>query len=143
MGVCVFVYGTLMDPEIMEEASGCLPRGVDAVLAGFGRYRVGGEQYPGIKPEPGTRVEGVLYYDVGENAVERLDVFEGDMYSREVVRVTPQGSAVEVEAMVYLVKPAYRSLLSSAPWSFEEFSKSGKRLFTSGYRGFDDVGSGI
>lgn len=136
----VFVYGSLMDKEIMNYVSGCLPDGEKAVLLDYGRYRIINEQYPGIRHENGQSVEGYLYYNVSSEAVGRLDLFEGDMYLRQEVEVQLENEGVPLKAMVYVVKPGYVKLLTDTAWSFDEFLAEGKTKFTSGYHGFDELG---
>ena len=45
----------------------------------YARYGVRSANYPGIIPAPGAYVEGQLYQDVDQAAVEHLDFFEGDL----------------------------------------------------------------
>lgn len=135
----IFVYGTLMDQEIMRHASGSAPMGEKAVLADFGRYRVRDAQYPGIRREQGGQVVGLLYRNVEPDAVHRLDIFEGDLYSRTDIVVQLEGRNEAHQAMTYVVKDKYAHTLSTQEWDFEEFLANGKRLFTTGYHGFDDL----
>ncbi|WP_163339361.1 gamma-glutamylcyclotransferase family protein [Desulfopila sp. IMCC35008] len=128
-----------MDREIMNDASGSQPVGEKAVLSGFSRYRIKNAQYPGIRQEQGGRVDGLLYLNVEHEAVHRLDIFEGDMYSRMEVEVQLQGANEVRKAMTYVVKGEYAHMLSSLQWNFEEFIEKGKSLFTAGYHGFDDL----
>lgn len=135
----IFVYGSLMDREIMNHASGSDPIGEKAVLPDFGRYQVKNVQYPGMRKEQGNQVDGLLYLDVGPDAVNRLDIFEGDMYTRMEVEVRLEEKNEVRRAMAYVVNDEYVHTLSSSGWSFEEFLATGKPLFTAGYHGFEDL----
>lgn len=128
-----------MDRDIMSHASGSNPIGENAVLSDFGRYQVINAHYPGIRHEQGKRVNGLLYLNVGPEAIQRLDIFEGDMYSRKEVKVQLQEKDEVRKAMTYVVKDEYAHTLSSLEWNFEEFLVHGKSLFTAGYHGFDDL----
>jgi gamma-glutamylcyclotransferase (GGCT)/AIG2-like uncharacterized protein YtfP len=139
MKMNIFVYGSLMDREIMNHVSGSDPFGKSAVLHDFGRYKIEDAHYPGMLKEQGNRVEGLLYFDVVPDAVYRLDIFEGEMYSREEVDVRLKENNDMHKAMTYVLKDEYRYVLSSSGWSFEEFLVSGKRLFIAAYKGFEDL----
>jgi len=131
----LFVYGTLMSEEIMRQVTGVCPQSDPAVLEGFSRRAVRGEPYPGILPEEGSRVEGVLYRDVPEASWERLDRFEGAMYERRSVQVELIGGSVE-KAAAYVVRPEYRHYLDRAGWDFEEFLNRGIARFQGSYPGY-------
>jgi gamma-glutamylcyclotransferase (GGCT)/AIG2-like uncharacterized protein YtfP len=136
----IFVYGTLMDREIMNQASGSDFHGEKAVLRGFGRYLLKNALYPGMLREKGSQVDGLLYLNVSQEAVHRLDIFEGDMYARTEVTVYLDNGGTVQNAMAYVIKDEYSHTLSSTKWDFEKFLCSGKKLFTRGYQGFEDLG---
>ena len=132
----LFTYGTLMAPDIMKEVSGCMLVSVECTLSGYRRYTVRGEQYPGMIRESGGEVRGMLYLDVPPEAIARLDLFEGAMYSREPVTVRHLKSFQPEEAMTYVIKPEYEYMLTHAAWDYEDFLENGKRLFEERYCGF-------
>ncbi len=134
----LFTYGTLMHPQIMAEVSGCRLQGTAAVLHGFRRHPVRGEDYPGIVPEGGALTEGVVYRDVPTPAWERLDRFEGEMYARQRVVVAIDQDR-ELEAEAYVVRPAFRELLEDGPWDFQRFRREGKTRFQQRYKGYRDI----
>ena len=91
----VFVYGTLTDPERVEEVleSGTATFAGDATLEGL--HRVDGE-YPTLAP--GGRVEGRLLAVDGE-ALRHLDRYEGvdaGLYVRVTVPFTDREGTTEV-----------------------------------------------
>ncbi|SFM48395.1 gamma-glutamylcyclotransferase family protein [Thermodesulforhabdus norvegica] len=132
----LFAYGTLMCPEIMLEVCGTVLASRRALLRGFSRYRIRDEFYPGILPDPGGFVGGVVYFGVSDELWQGLDRFEGDMYER--VPVTPVLMTGEkIEAFAYVVKPAFYSMLTGEEWDFHEFLTKFKDAFRSSYRGFE------
>ena len=131
----LFVYGTLMCEEIMQQVAGCLPARLAGVLTGYERRAVKGEHYPGVVPGAGGRVDGVVYRDVPGFAWARLDRFEGDMYRRRSVQVQLT-DGVTLMAQTYVVRPRFVSRLDSAGWSFAEFLRSGKAKFLRHYPGY-------
>lgn len=128
-----------MSSEIMAEVSGGDFASFGALAAGFQRFCVRDEQYPGMVAAPAGDVEGVVYENIDPEAVTRLDIFEGDMYARQVISVVRKSDQARVEVMAYIVKPEYRHLLTEKNWSYEEFLATGKRLFTERYVGFREI----
>lgn len=137
----IFTYGTLMSPEIMMRLAGCRPDSCIAHLHGFRRTRVKDEEYPGIRENAEGMVQGILYLDVPEAAVQRLDLFEGEMYERRQVMVQTE-DGVEKSAMTYVFRPGYHDLLTEIPWDFEEFLVSGKKCFEDGCFGISEIEEG-
>ena len=127
-----------MCPDIMENVTGYLPAGVPATLPGYGRYRIVGEEYPGMVPSPGGETPGVVYLDVSKEGLARLDQFEGDLYQREKVEILLQDGR-RIEADTYVVKPEHHACLKSEAWDFEAFLKEGKAAFTRSYEGYDAI----
>jgi len=132
----LFTYGTLMEPGIMCEVSGCVLQRIEGTLENFVRYGVRGEQYPGVIRKAGHRVDGILYLDVPAEAMKRLDSFEGEMYCREPVEVLRIDDRSALSAMVYVFKPEYTHLLTGNAWDYENFLQNGRVLFESEYSGF-------
>jgi gamma-glutamylcyclotransferase (GGCT)/AIG2-like uncharacterized protein YtfP len=134
----LFTYGTLMSPDIMARVAGCRLTALPATLPGYRRSQVKDEVYPGISEEAAEQVTGVLYLSVPAAALQRLDVFEGEMYERRQVLVVDEGEVVRA-AMTYVFRPAYLHLLTDIPWDFAQFLVSGKKCFEEGYFGFDEI----
>lgn len=130
-----FTYGTLMCPQIMAAVCARTLYAADALLTGYRRLAVRGEDYPGIVADPQGRVTGRLYAGIDDSLWQRLDRFEGAQYQRQVVRVrTIDGR--EVRAETYLFAPHSRALLSDSDWDFEHFLAHGKARFLARYLGF-------
>jgi gamma-glutamylcyclotransferase (GGCT)/AIG2-like uncharacterized protein YtfP len=94
-------------------------RSVAATLADHARFSVADQDYPGMVPLPGGRVEGVLHLDVDEADVARLDRFEGDDYLRlSVSLVCADGETRDGETYVY----ALHDRLLASPWDPAAFA---------------------
>ena len=131
----VFTYGSLMFDPVWRRVVRGRYRAEPASVEGLQRGRLRGESYPGLWPgEPGDRVVGVLYRDVGRSDLVALDRFEGEQYQRRpwICRV---GEAC-LSAELYLLSPAYRRRRSSRPWDPEWFARQGLAQFLRPYRGF-------
>lgn len=90
MKINLFVYGTLMYPDVYHHVVGHYPEYKDVVLKGFERRRVvhNGEPcaYPALVVGD-SYIEGKLIEDVSSAAMVLLDKYEGEEYSRLKVNV--------------------------------------------------------
>lgn len=129
----VFTYGSLMfDPVWHSVVSGRGHRSTAASLAGYRRFAVLGETYPGVIAWPGGRVDGRLYLDVDPADVARLDAFEGADYDRVTVTVQAPGEVPPaVAAGLYLYLPTDR--LAPDDWDVEAFAREGIHRFMTTY----------
>jgi gamma-glutamylcyclotransferase (GGCT)/AIG2-like uncharacterized protein YtfP len=134
----LFTYGSLMCADIMHRVAGCRARSTEAVLADFRRRKVSNEEYPGIVPCPGSMVSGVLYFHLADEAIRRLDIFEGELYDRQEVEVVSREYGV-IRAMAYVIKPLYHDRLSNEAWSYDDFLAVGKARFEKAYLGFTKI----
>ncbi|MEF2175157.1 MAG: gamma-glutamylcyclotransferase family protein [Candidatus Absconditabacteria bacterium] len=80
----LFVYGTLMYPEIVFALTGKYFRSQEAILSNYKRYaiRYGNitSPYPGIIPFNNSLVHGNILFDVDEYSLQILDFFEDSEY---------------------------------------------------------------
>lgn len=134
----LFTYGSLRCTDIMLQVAGQECPHVPALLRDYFCSRITGETYPGIYPEQGKSVTGVVYTGLGAEAIRRLDNFEGEYYERKALSVKREGHGV-IAAYGYVVKPQYRHILTGTPWSFDEFLRHGKQKFIDDYVGFDTI----
>lgn len=141
------IYGTTT-PEPWQAS---LTKTYPALLQGFSRHKAKDLDYPGIIPAPSFHmnntdtatstpsVRGTLVTGLTEGDIWRLDIFEGDQYIRQPVRVkllkpnVPLTASIdethlldliegEVEAETY-VWVAPREELEEQEWDFEEFKR--------------------
>lgn len=134
----LFVYGTLMDQEIMFRVAGGGFGFKSAVLNDYVRRTVRGEVYPGIVARKGESVQGVVYFGLTAAAVDRLDRFEGNLYRRSGV-VVNAGHGAAIEAQAYIIENRFVYRLSESEWHFEAFQKHAKNRFQTSYAGYKDL----
>lgn len=115
----LFVYGSLIDPEIFSAVTGITPHGSPATLPGFMRFRVKGEAYPAVITSEFNTVEGLLYDNLSDSTIAQLDLFEGEEYNRITATVNVAG--IEKTAQLYRYNESFSHKISSEKWSFEEF----------------------
>ncbi len=117
----IFSYGSLMYETVFTKVAGANALSGPATLKDWSRHRITAKTYPAAVPASGARIVGVLWIDVPESAVERLDRFEGKEYLRETVTVIrPNGQAVSAEIYRWLDM----TMLESEDWSADSFEKS-------------------
>jgi len=124
-----------MCEDIMTLVCGLAVRGEAATLLDHARHPVRDEDYPGMVPDLGQQVGGVLYRDLPATALCRLDDFEGEMYTRQRVSVLLESGELQ-SAWTYVFRPAYEGLLQPGDWDFQRFLTEGKARFERHYLGF-------
>jgi gamma-glutamylcyclotransferase (GGCT)/AIG2-like uncharacterized protein YtfP len=115
----VFTYGSLMFAEVWSRVVTGRYRSVDGTLRDHARHAVRDQDYPGMIELPGAVTEGLVYFDVSDEDLERLDRFEGDDYRRAVVTVVGI-DGVTYPCGTYLYLPHERLL--DTPWQPEAFA---------------------
>ncbi len=119
MSRSVFTYGSLMFTEVWSLVVAGRYRAADARLDRHARCSVVDQTYPGMVLSPDAQVAGVVYFDVDDADVARLDHFEGDDYRRDRVTVTlADGTTTAAETYVYL----HVDRLLAAPWEPHAFA---------------------
>ena len=119
----LFVYGTLIFPQLREAVVGRALPGEPGTLRGHARRRVRGATYPAAIACEGSSVEGVVVAPVDERALRALDRFEGALYER--VRLGVElAHGEEILAWVYVVPPSRADAVSNEAWSPEAFEAS-------------------
>lgn len=124
----LFAYGTLMCEDIMMEVAGCCPAHCRGILTGYSRRPVRGEVYPALIPDEKGGVEGILYFDISTHALELLDQFEGEIYSRRAVEIRlPYETVVHAES--YVLQPEFLHRIEETEWDFDNFLHHHKTNF--------------
>lgn len=126
MATNVFVYGSLMEPQVWEAVTGASVHMFDATVFDHARYKIEDALYPAMVAEPGKEVRGKLVLDVTPEQLDRLNSFEGvgpdvDLgeYEFSPIRVICQGD--EIDANTYLASPQLAERLSPEEWDPDFF----------------------
>lgn len=121
----IFVYGTLIFPEIVFALTGKNFKTQNATLEGYRRYKIFDDniprRYPAIAESEGHKVEGKILFEVDEESLKILDFFEEEDYFRKELTVLTDNDR-KVSAFVYLWNSELKEKLKS-DWSPEEFEK--------------------
>ncbi|MDJ0786257.1 MAG: gamma-glutamylcyclotransferase family protein [Myxococcota bacterium] len=115
----LFVYGTLLFPEVLEAVADQRPRLEPAVLPGYARRGLRERVYPAIVPRSGEQVAGRLVHGLDDRGRERIDRFEGDLYRR--LRVEVRVGDARLLAFAYVLHPDRTGELLEASWDPEAF----------------------
>jgi gamma-glutamylcyclotransferase (GGCT)/AIG2-like uncharacterized protein YtfP len=124
-----------MIPSVMHAVTARHFRSQKAILRDYARFRVKGESYPGIIPVTDAITEGIVYFNVNEFSLERLDTFEGDLYERTRIRVETEKKEI-LNAQAYVIRSKYLGYLSRKAWDVKEFIKKDLEMFLMTYSGF-------
>lgn len=118
----LFVYGTLLFPEILHVLLGRLPGSSEALLSGYHRFSIhdGADvrPYPTVFPRPGAEVHGLLLSGLSPAEHAVLDAYEGEDYVKTTVSVLQEDR--QLEAIVYAWRADKRGQLRGA-WDPEQF----------------------
>lgn len=96
----LFAYGSLMYEDVFTGVALCSAQCVSAQAIGWRRWALMNRTYPGAMPYADGTLEGILWLDVPQHAMARLDKFEGDEYDCIEIEVhTPEGMAHQ--ALIY------------------------------------------
>lgn len=119
----VFVYGTLLNDEVLEVILGHTPTKCSAQLHGYKRVKVLGQMYPAILPDENSKVDGAILTELTARDLKRLDEYEGLYYERMPVLVSVAGDLSQ-HCTTYIFRSEYYKLLSSETWSNKNFREN-------------------
>ncbi len=97
----VFTYGTLMDEKIRFEVLGRKIPGIPGTVDGYDGSKaiiIENESYPAAEKNSDCSIKG-LVFEITNEELEKLDIYETDAYKREEVELTNG-----IKAWIYLNK---------------------------------------
>lgn len=109
-----------MLPEVMQAVCGTVPQSTPATLKGYRRSHLRHRQYPGIVQDETCEVEGLLYNNMTEIMLHKLDVFEGSEYSKATNTVHTQTAEI-TPATFYVLTPEHEALMTEDDWDLDFF----------------------
>jgi len=124
----LFVFGTLMDDEVLAAVSGMSLSDLQlnpAVATGFMRRLVLGESFPVLVPTADEKVSGLLIEGLSQEALDRCSFFEGDEYRLQDLQVErlPDSHSHLISGVVDAVYFADTDIyeLDAKDWSIERW----------------------
>lgn len=124
----LFVYGTLMAPEVRRYVIGRDVSVSPGLLRDFVRFCVSGTHYPGITRHVDSQVHGLVLHGLTDVEMSYMDDFEGAQYVRESV-VVALDCGTAAEADTYVFRHERLNELSRMPWDFEYFRDNYLKAF--------------
>lgn len=111
----LFVYGTLLFPEIIQALTGNIFRQDHALLSNYKRYSIQNKdtsirKYPALRKESGATTKWIILYDVDIQSANIIDFFEDNNYEKINVNVHINGQYIQ--AYTYVWKERYASMLT-------------------------------
>jgi len=94
-------------------------------LHGYAQFVIKDEGQSAMIPFPDRSVDGVIYLDVDEESLVRIDAFQGKRFLREEVTIEGEGGEW-LDASAYCLKLSKKALLSRDEW--DEDTYRGKHL---------------
>jgi len=137
----VFTYGSLMFPEVWRSVVEKDFATVEGTAAGYAIFRVEGAAFPGITPaDEASNVSGIVYLDVDDESLARLDRFEDTFYDRLSLNIDCNDGVRRV-ADAYVVPATHGQILTAEAWTAEWFESSGGLAdFIERFQGFSRLG---
>jgi gamma-glutamylcyclotransferase (GGCT)/AIG2-like uncharacterized protein YtfP len=119
----LFAYGTLMFPEVWRFVVGREFAGEGAEIKGFAVFRVRNGVYPVMITESAdAAVRGIVYQDLDDATVAKLDAYESELYDRVTVTASvDSGGLLACEA--YVLPHARAELATREPWDAAKFQR--------------------
>lgn len=88
-----------------------------------------------VRSHAGDWVDGVVYFGVRPDDLERLDIFEAEPYNRQTHTVVVEGRERH-RADAYVLKDDYRYMVHDREWDPQWFEREALPIFIGSYRGF-------
>ena len=131
----IFTYGSLMFSEVWNKVVQGNYYSSTGMLQGYRRFCVKDECYPGLrKAEKDDWVSGIVYHDVDDHDLQRLDFFEGGYYERVPVSISVGN--FQIKSQVYIIRDQYLHLATEHDWDPDDFYKKSIGDFVATYTGF-------
>lgn len=119
----IFVYGTLLFPEILERLTGKTFKSKEGYLNDFKRYEIFDDniprKYPAIIESKGEKVEGKIVFDLDQESLNILNYFEDEKYEPKILKAYSH-SGEEYQVLVYVWKDEFKDMLKG-DWDIDYF----------------------
>ncbi len=116
----VFVYGTLLFPEILEGLTGKVFVLKDAELKNYQRLQVSSGDYPAAVKKEGESIKGKVVLDVDPLSIEMLLFYEGEDYDCIELELDTESEKITAKVFVWNNDPEY---LIEKDWDTEHFKQ--------------------
>lgn len=115
----VFIYGTLLNRDLLRIVLGREFKAQDACLSGFRSSWVKGQEFPMLAADPNYTADGIVLENVSPEEIARLDFYEGP-YSYDLAEVEIDVDGEKKRAQTYL--PEAGKWTPDRAWSIDEWN---------------------
>lgn len=122
----VFVYGSLLFPEIPEGLCQKKLQTENAILNGFARFAVKGADYPAVIEKENSNVKGKVLLNLDSRDIDLLTFYEGNEY--EIVPVKIELNSGNINAVVY-VWTGGDEFLETFDWDAKRFGNESLEFY--------------
>jgi gamma-glutamylcyclotransferase (GGCT)/AIG2-like uncharacterized protein YtfP len=134
--VNIFCYGSLMYPEVWNLVVEGNYKKQSGQIFGYCRKKIKNEEYPGlIAAKAEDSVEGIVYFNVSNEDLKRLDLFEGNQYIRVEVNCLLSHNSY-LKTHTYIINPQEQAIVDREDWDKQQFEQNGLKKFLNKYKGF-------
>ena len=127
----LFFYGTLRSEDVRKAVLGNLELRLKyskAFIIGYKLFRVKNTNYPLIIYNKNFKdpIDGILVSGINSKILKKLDLFEGENYSRNKIVAFEKGEEKKIYVEIYMPNKA---LDYSDIWVYEDWEKKNKSNF--------------
>ena len=130
----LFVYGTLMFPQVMTTLTGLTPTYAPAVARNTARFSIRNQVYPGLVNRSGNLTMGYLIRNLDEVNWHLIKAFEGNEYSVGPVAIETQQH--NMNAYTFFVHAHSLDIVANSFWNPESFLRYQLESFLADCRAF-------
>ena len=129
----LFTYGTLMDADIWDELVASPYETAKFSLSGYKRCALKDKAYPGLIREEGATTNGLIYFDVSNFDIVKLDVFEGQEYERITIDTIYNDQEIALETFLFVGESKY---VLDEDWDLDHFVDNDTQNFKDDFLGW-------
>lgn len=129
----LFTYGTLMHPLVWNAVVERAYESKPFTIYNYCRRSLKERAYPALIHEQDKEVRGLLYLDIDDDDLLKIDAFEGSEYRRIPVLETTVDSEVQINTYLFT---GDSSILLEKDWDLDQFILSGLENFTKNFAGW-------
>jgi len=119
----VFVSGPLMFRDLVKAVTGKTFQVRHGLLRGHVQFFLRDEGQAAMIPFPDHIVTGVVYLDVDEESLRKIDAFQGARFTRQEVSIEAENGEW-YEADAYEIKTGHKKLLTAREWDEDEYRET-------------------
>lgn len=125
----IFIYGTLLDKDILRAVLGrniADNEYLEAEVFGVAKYTYPGDSFPILKPQLNSKAQGAVLFNLSTTDLDRINFYEGDEYG--FVEIEAQLADGRKIAAQYNAATD-QQIDSQSPWLLSDWQRDEKARF--------------